>query len=83
MQEPIRWPPRYTATVLALVAARLTGATAGWADNVGIMLGLFVWPSLLIYHFAWVAWHWWESSRPPMVASGTTKDDNARQPGSQ
>jgi hypothetical protein len=43
--------------VLALVAARLTGATAGWEDNVGITLSLFMWPALLIYHFGWVAWH--------------------------
>ena len=43
--------------VFGMVAGILTGTTAGWGDNVGITLSLFMWPALIVYHFAWIGWH--------------------------
>ena len=38
--------------IFGVVADILTGATAGWGNNVGITLTLFMWPALIVYHFA-------------------------------
>lgn len=43
--------------VLGLVMAYITGVSAGWGDNVGITLSIFMWPALLAYHIAWRLWH--------------------------
>ena len=42
--------------VLGFAMASITGATAGWGDNVGITLSIFIWPALLVYHVAWRLW---------------------------
>lgn len=51
--------------VFGVVAGILTGATAGWGDNVGITLTLFIWPSLIVYHFAWIGWHRLKEEQQP------------------
>jgi len=51
--------------IFGVVADILTGATAGWGNNVGITLTLFMWPALIVYHFAWIAWHWSKEEQHP------------------
>ena len=52
-------------SLAAFVVVAGIGTPASWGDDVGITLSLLMWPALIIYHFAWIAWHWSTEEQQP------------------